>query len=52
MLPMAVEAGLAYAAGVPGWVTGLVVTAPVAACYLLALAILKGWRESSRTAGR
>src|SRR5687767_579875 len=34
MLPMAVEAGLAYAAGVPRWATGLVVTAPVAACYL------------------
>jgi hypothetical protein len=51
MVPLAVEAGLAYAAGVPGWVTGIVIVAPIAAGYLLALAILKGWRESRRAGG-
>ena len=48
MLPLAIEAGLAYAAGVPGWPTLVVVTAPVACLYLLVLAVLKGWLESRR----
>jgi hypothetical protein len=43
MLPLAIEAGLAYAAGVPGWPTLLVLVSPVAALYLLLLAVLKGW---------
>jgi hypothetical protein len=42
MLPLAIEAALAYKAGVPGWPTLLVLTSPVAALYLLVLAILKG----------
>ena len=46
MGPLAIEAGLAYAAGVPGWPTLLVVTSPVAALYLLLLAVLKGWLGS------
>ena len=44
MLPMAIEAALAYKAGVPGWATPLILTSPLAALYLLALAILKGAR--------
>jgi hypothetical protein len=51
MVPLAIEAGLAYAAGVPGWPTLLVVTSPAACLYLLALAVLKGW-TGSRGAGR
>jgi hypothetical protein len=43
MVPLAIEAALAYRAGLPGWPTLLVVTSPVACLYLLALAVLKGW---------
>jgi hypothetical protein len=49
MVPLALEAGLAYAAGVPGWPTLLVVSSPVACLYLLLLAVLKGWMGSSGT---
>jgi len=51
MLPLAIEAGLAYAAGVRGWPTLLVVTAPVACLYLLVLAVLKGWLGARRAHG-
>lgn len=46
MVPLAIEAGLAYWAGVPGWPTLLVLMAPVAAAYLLLLALSKGWTSS------
>jgi hypothetical protein len=48
MVPLAIEAGLAYAAGVPGWSTLLVVISPVACLYLLGVAVLKGWMGSRR----
>jgi hypothetical protein len=48
MVPLAVEAALAYRASVPAWPALLVVTAPVACFYLLALAFLKGWLESRK----
>jgi hypothetical protein len=43
MVPLAIEAGLAYAAGVPGWPSPLVLASPVAFLYLLLVAVLKGW---------
>lgn len=43
MVPLAIEAGLAYAAGVPGWPSLLVRASPAAFLYLLLLAVLKGW---------
>jgi hypothetical protein len=52
MVPLALEAGLAYAAGVPGWPTLLVLASPVACLYLLLLAVLKGWVGSRRARGR
>jgi hypothetical protein len=52
MMPLAIEAGLAYAAGVPGWPTLLVVIAPVACLYLLTLAFVKGWMGSRDARGR
>jgi hypothetical protein len=51
MVPLAIEAGLAYAAGVPGWPTPLVGVAPVACLYLLLLAVLKGWMGSRHARG-
>ena len=51
MVPLAIEAGLAYAAGVPGWPTLLVGISPVACLYLLLLAVLKGWAGSRDTRG-
>jgi hypothetical protein len=43
MVPLTIEAGLAYAAGVPGWPTLLIGISPIAGLYLLLLAVLKGW---------
>jgi hypothetical protein len=42
MVPLAVHAGLAYAAGAPGWLPLLVLAAPLAFAYLLLVGIVKG----------
>ena len=41
MVPLAVHAGLAYAAGAPGWPVLLVLAAPVAFACLLLVGIVK-----------
>ena len=41
MVPLAVHAGLAYAAGAPGWPLLLVLAAPVAFAWLLLVGIAK-----------
>jgi hypothetical protein len=51
MLPLAVEAGFAYRAEVPGWPTLLVLVAPAAFLYLLLVAVLKGWLDSRGARG-
>jgi hypothetical protein len=42
MVPLALHAGLAYAAGAPGWPLLLVRAAPFAFAYLLLVGIAKG----------
>lgn len=43
MLPLAVNAGFAYAAGSVAWPVLLILASPVAMVYLLAVAALKAW---------
>jgi hypothetical protein len=52
MVPLAVHAGLAYAAGAPGWPMLLVLASPAAFLYLLLVAVLKGTVESLQARGR
>jgi hypothetical protein len=51
MLPLAVDAGRAYAAGVLGWAGPLVLAAPVAFLYLVLVAVAKGYVGSSGARG-
>jgi hypothetical protein len=52
MVPLAVHAGMGYAAGSPAWPVLLVLAAPVAFVYLLLVGIAKGASGSLRGAGR
>jgi hypothetical protein len=49
MVPLAVHAGLAYAEGVPGWPSLLVVVAPLAFAYLVLVGVAKASAASPAT---
>jgi hypothetical protein len=50
-VPLVIDAGLAYAAGAPGWPTLLILVSPGLCFYLLLLALLKGWTGSAKATG-